>query len=180
MGDLLIIKRQKKFDPNFQKFFFCTSAAGTDPEREVFRHIHSTGKEIICTDSRRMHIAEMELEPGNWFILKRAKSEIIIHRAEDNSINFPNWKQVVPDCTDYLKTEFRATSTHPYSGVVMLLKRLPLKTGINYEYLNDLKGHEWDVYYSRENFKIIKFENVYSGLTALIMPMQLKYNGEDE
>ncbi|PKL40806.1 MAG: hypothetical protein CVV44_04140 [Spirochaetae bacterium HGW-Spirochaetae-1] len=180
MSDLIRLKK-KQF--NFDQVCFVASVIDLSLAeiKPVFRFICSTGKDIVATDAKRLFIAACEMPEGYYELIKRTKSEIILHKTE-TEVNFPNWQAVIPE-------KYETWTSHRYmpsireSSYARLSRKLPDQIGLSYRMLHELCvcGIFWKVFIPPEEsqYAPIPFEstsviNDRVLFKAFIMPLKLR------
>ena len=70
-----------------------------DSTKPIYTALFSDGKNVVCTDSRRLHCAEMgEFIPsGLYRVVKNSTSEIVLDDKSAPEGTFPDYRQVLTE-----------------------------------------------------------------------------------
>ena len=166
----------EKYHPLFSKLSFVLQARSTNDCREYMQILHIEEDKAICTDGRRLHIftGPIHLEPGDYNVITATKSQLVLTLTTDWT--FPDWKKIMPDKSEYKKTEgklnldyasLKKTELNELSRQYFAFIK---NTGclIDLTLFNDLSGYTWEVFYKAVD-KVVLFESSY--LTVVIAPM---------
>jgi hypothetical protein len=149
--------------------------AGKKEVREALKCVLYEGNTLVACDGKRLHILkDDELsgvfpEPGLYEIIV-AKDNTILRKKED--VKFPNYKQVIPETS---KTELKLViedDTLSISKAVIILGRLRVDWGINFDYVADLACDKWELTCDVEKSKGYKL--TAGNKIAVIMPIDMK------
>ncbi|MBP5530581.1 MAG: hypothetical protein J6Y54_00940 [Lentisphaeria bacterium] len=104
-----------KQDPISARFYMLDAAVARDDARQALKHIYCDGGNIVATNGKILVYTNNDeaLKPGFYDLVttgtgrdKRTKFvPVTDEKAKD--WHYPNWKMVVPDCTNCKKLEFR-------------------------------------------------------------------------
>lgn len=102
-----------RMHPLFKGLLWVAAARSNDETRYVLNHILVEREDlitrIVATDGRRLHVHTYDaglfdsdicddmLEAGLYEFIAKTKSALVVAKAEDTSLSYPNWRQVVPD-----------------------------------------------------------------------------------
>jgi hypothetical protein len=153
----------------------------TKPEMRVV-HVERTrsGSRLVCTDGRRLHIAEisMRIDEGEYEPVI-TKSSIIL-RGPLTDHTFPNWRRIMPPKsidkgTVNLDKASLGKNTGMSGSLSLVYSQILEKTGevMNIRYLDDLQKKEWTVLTQKEKLRPIVFQRNEGGkeIVAVIMPI---------
>ena len=107
-----------KQDPISARFYMLDAAVARDDARQALKHIYCDGGNIVATNGKILVYTNNDeaLKPGFYDLVttgtgrdKRTKFvPVTDEKAKD--WHFPDWKKVVPDCTDGKTLEFHGGS----------------------------------------------------------------------
>lgn len=173
---------EKKAGFFFDNLSFLLKARSEDSTRVALHRLHverEGDKDAvgICTDGKRMHIwndfPSGWIAPGNYRV-NQANTKMIVLQEVTYTIEFPNWKKIMPDKENKQSFPFdlegksiKKTEIVSFGKVVAKFT-LESKCAVNLSFLNDLSGHEWTVYYDEPDKAVLFLSET---LTAVIMPM---------
>lgn len=178
-----IVKTHAK-DHDFENAQFVIKAMSEDRTRPSMCVVHvertRSGSRMICTDGKRLHVAEITIRiaDGNYEPILTRSTVILKGPASDP--DFPNWRKIIP-----VKTIEKGTINLDKSalgknagmaGILSLIhSQVVSKTGevVNIRYLDDLQKKEWRMHSQEGKLKPILFQRSECGkdLVAVIMPM---------
>ena len=191
----------KKHHRDFESLHFASRAISTTLERANLQqlHIEQSGDDAgtstaVATDGSRMHIARgLEIEPGEYRVLSRTLSKLIIEPIAD-FIDFPEWKRIATrvNC-DVLLDEVHVLRNEPTRVARILAdiavsdyiaqRESPQVRRLDYRFLADLwTDNKWRVRASRTELSPVFFDTYHAnaggpglslpaGLSAVIMPL---------
>ena len=193
----------KKHHRDFEALHFVSRAISTTLERANLQqlHVERSGDDagtstVVATDGSRMHIARgLEIEPGEYRVLSRTLSKLIIEPIAD-FIDFPDWKRVSTrvNC-DVLLDEVHVLRNEPARVSRILAdiavsdyaaqRESPQVRRLDYRYIADLwTDNKWRVRASRTELGPVFFDTykasaggpgraLPAGLSAVIMPLSV-------
>ncbi|MCP4262795.1 MAG: hypothetical protein GY774_35600 [Planctomycetes bacterium] len=85
---------------DYNSLYWLTSVSGAKSDvRHHINTIHIDSGVAVKTDGSRLHVAclEGDFPDGDYEIIKRTKSEIVINLAEKEG-DWPEWERVFKDC----------------------------------------------------------------------------------
>ena len=103
-----------KQDPISARFYMLDAAVARDDARQALKHIYCDGENIVATNGKILVYTNNDeaLKPGFYDLVttgtgrdKRTKF-VPVTDEKAKEWNFPNWKQVVPNCTEGKTLEF--------------------------------------------------------------------------
>ena len=102
------------------RFFMLNAAVSKDDSRPALKHIYCDGDTIISTNGKIMvYTDNMEhLEKGYYDLAvtgngrNRKNSFVPFKKPKSEEWSYPNWKQVVPDCTKGKQLNFCSSSAY--------------------------------------------------------------------
>ena len=103
-----------KQDPISARFYMLDAAVARDDARQALKHIYCDGGNIVATNGKILVYTNNDeaLKPGFYDLVttgtgrdKRTKF-VPVTDEKAKEWNFPNWKQVVPNCTEGKTLEF--------------------------------------------------------------------------
>ena len=192
----------KKHHRDFEALHFVSRAISTTLERANLQqlHVERSGDDagtstVVATDGSRMHIARgLEIEPGEYRVLSRTLSKLIIEPIAD-FIDFPvEWKRIATrvNC-DVLLDEVHVLRNEPARVARILAdiavsdyiaqRESPQVRRIDYRFLADLwSDNKWRVRASRAELSPVFFDTYHAnaggpglslpaGLSAVFMPL---------
>lgn len=193
----------KKHHRDFESLHFASRAISTDVMRASLQqlHIEQSGDDAgtstaVATDGNRMHIARgLDLEPGEYRVLSRTLSKLIIEPIAD-FVDFPEWKRVSTrvNC-DVLLDEVNVLRNDPAHVARILAdiavsdyiaqRESPQVRRIDYRFLADLwTDNRWRVRAPHTELGPVFFDTYHAnaggpglslpaGLEAVIMPLSV-------
>lgn len=178
-----IVKKHAK-DHDFENTKFVLKAMSEDRTRPAMCAVHvertRSGSRLVCTDGRRLHVAEVTIRiaEGNYEPIL-TKSAVIL-KGPISDPDFPNWRKIIPvktieKGTINLEKSALGKNTGMAGSLSLIHSQVVSKTGeiVNIRYLDDLQKKEWRVLSQEGKLKPILFQRSESGkdLVAVIMPM---------
>jgi len=169
---------------DFENAQFVVKAISDDHSRPgiCLVHVERTrgGSRLVCTDGRRLHVAEikMRIGEGNYESIVTRSSVILKGPVEDT--DFPNWKRILPSKTIEKGTiNFEKAGLGKNAGMSgslsLIHSRVVAITGeiVNIRYLDDLQKTEWRLLSQDGHLKPLLFQRTQDGkdVMAIIMPM---------
>lgn len=105
-----------KQDPISARFYMLDAAVARDDARQALKHIYCDGGNIVATNGKMLVFTDNteQLKPGFYDLCttgtgRNKKTQFVpVTDEKSKDWNFPNWKQVVPDCTTCKHLEFHA------------------------------------------------------------------------
>ena len=103
-----------KQDPISARFYMLDAAVARDDARQALKHIYCDGENIVATNGKILVYTNNDeaLKPGFYDLVttgtgrdKRTKF-VPVTDEKAKEWNYPNWKQVVPNCTEGKTLEF--------------------------------------------------------------------------
>lgn len=169
---------------DFESTLFVLKALSDDRTRPSMCMVHAertrSGSRLVCTDGRRLHVAEISIRihEGNYEPVITRTS--IILKGPLSDPDFPNWRKIIP-----LKTiekgivNLEKAALGKNAGLIgslsLIHSQVVAKTGevVNIRYLDDLQKKEWRLLSQEGKLKPILFQRTEDGkdLIAVIMPM---------
>ena len=146
--------------------------------KPVFHYVHSTGKELYGTDSKSLHISNIEEKVGYYKVIFCKSNEVVLHYEGDVVFNipFPNCKALIDPLIKRSK-KITALSVPINTGLASTLYKiaryLDEKNGLDFDRLKYLRRGWYNIYNMGEN-QPIYFESKEKTHSALIMPIQMK------
>ena len=126
-----------KTESFFQELYWCLKARETDKNKPVFTGVYVDEENIVCSDSRRLHLISnhnVGLVSGLYEVIKYTKSEIVL--GDQIEGRFPPYKAVLKDIKE--KNEIKLScGSHDdlLSKNICLLSRAGVC--LNVEYVRD-------------------------------------------
>lgn len=170
-----------------EKINFVIAARSKDKIIPIFAYIYVDDENVVCTDSRRLHILKKEdftcffEKNGFYEVIKATKKEIILNYAGDvNEIGvFPNYNQVLWEKEDASKS-IEITFSEASAGAIAFYRIMhDLEFCLNPDFIYDAIGWtdaEWTVRRKESYMSSVIFES--GVMTAVIMPILVKNEGE--
>jgi len=171
---------------DYRASLFVLKAISDDETRPYLcvLHVEATrsGSRLVCTDGRRLHVAEIESKiPSGDYTAEATKQAVYLQESKAGLI-FPNWRKVVP-----AKAQEKGSIDFSNSGLgqkqnqcaqmSIVFHELMAKTGevVNLKYLDDLGKEEWRLYSQEEKHKALLFKREEAGKEsiAVIMPLEI-------
>lgn len=170
-----IIKKHKdESSLIFESFSFVTAIIDLkDDYKFIYRHLHSTGDEIVATNSRVLIIDKTKMDKGNFELLKRNRKQIWLHQSED--IIFPKYKKLLPTEKELKEsyTQIKYFQNHP-AHISRLIKTCHKEAGIDSNLLKYLNIYAWTAYIPQRANTAFVFK--CESKTVLIMPVRLRWD----
>ena len=100
MNEKETVITQVKNLKDYEKILFCMKAMGGKRNVLFTRYMHientRTGSRIVCTDGKRLHVANISIRipAGNY---QPEIKDNAVHFKNPSDIVFPSWKNVVPE-----------------------------------------------------------------------------------
>jgi len=96
--------------PLFRGLLWVSVARSGDDTRYALQHVHIEREglqtHIVATDGKRVHIHTFDpglldgditpIEDGNYEIVTKSAKNLVIARATDDELQFPNWRALMP------------------------------------------------------------------------------------
>ncbi len=103
-------------DPVAARYFMLEAAVARNDARQALRHIYCDGGHIVATNGKMLVFTDNteQLKRGFYDLCttgtgRNKKTQFVpVTDEKSKDWNFPNWKQVVPDCTTCKHLEFHA------------------------------------------------------------------------
>jgi hypothetical protein len=166
---------------NVQFVLKATSEDRTHPYTGMV-HVERTrsGSRLVCTDGRRLHVAEIAARIGEGEYLPVVTRTSVILKGPHFDGKFPNWRRIMPvktieKGTINLEKTALGKNTGLSGSLSIVYSQVVAKTGevVNIRYLDDLPKKEWKLMSQAGRLKPILFQRSEAGkeLFAVIMPM---------
>jgi len=172
--------------------FVLRARSKNEVRQQVFSLLYADEEKIVCTDSRRMHLADNPVfedkpifAPGLYEVVKNSGGEIALNLIpEHDAPQFPNYKQILNE-EQKEKATVKWNSMTGVSMAASILFRKVIESShyLNLDFVTDvLKPYDkkschlmFTVHY-KDDMSAVKFENSEDGrtLTALVMPIQVR------
>ena len=171
---------------DFESAQFVLKALSEDRTRPSMCLVHAertrSGSRLVCTDGRRLHVAEISIriQEGNYEAVLTRTS--IILKGPIPSPDFPNWRKIIPAKTIEKGTiNLEKAALGKNAGLIgslsLIHSQVVSKTGevLNIQYLDDLQKKEWRLLSQEGKLKPILFQRTEDGkdIVAVIMPMSV-------
>lgn len=170
MNEKEIIITQAKNPNDFGKILFCMKAMGGKQNVLFTRYMHientRTGSRIVCTDGKRLHVANvnMRIPAGNY---QPEIKDDIIRFNNPSDVVFPSWKNVVPEDIKFkgvinLEDIRNGTKSERDEKFSTVYCSFLFDTGmnVNLRFLRDLPCTKWKIFTHGGRNQFIKLENV--------------------
>jgi hypothetical protein len=178
-----IVKKNDK-DHDLENAQFVVKAISDDKSRPGICVVHvertRSGSRLICTDGRRLHIAEITTRIGEGNYEPIVTRSSVILKGPVPETDFPNWKRIMPaktieKGTINLEKAALGKNTSMSGSLSIVYSQVVAKTGevVNIRYLDDLQKKEWRILSQDGRLKPILFKRTVGDkeLIAVIMPM---------
>ena len=100
MNEKETVITQAKNPKDYGKIIFCMKAMGGKQNVLFTRYMHientRTGSRIVCTDGKRLHVANISIRISSGNYQPEIKDNAV-HFKNPSDIVFPAWKNVVPE-----------------------------------------------------------------------------------
>lgn len=156
----------------YKEFRFVLEAKSNDTIKSIFSYFwiqeDENKKIFICTDSRRLHLAEVntDMEIGAYEV-KKSGREYLLTKIEDPGGVFPEYKKLFPSIKD---CNLIPTSNFSYRVVANIIRGL--KTCfINYNYIEDIINHISPEIYIHKELETLPILFIDGTCKALVMPI---------
>lgn len=179
-------KARGSLNTNFNAIYHVASLVPKDDMKPVYQYIYSTGKEIVSTDSRSLHTAKVEMQPGFYLVVICTNRLVLLHYEGEKieGLTFPNYELVIPkDYESYSKKEIdfhpSIGGTGPSKAYTNIIRHITRKQiTIDFGRLRTFTG-QWDFYCNNDEsvtdiWKPFVFISKDQSRFALIMPMQIR------
>lgn len=183
-GKFIEIKGLRVGDINF-----IAKAQSDDETRYFMNFIYCEDSKLIATDGRRLHMMELsegEMEfhgfkPDTFYRFLKGTKTVCWLAEIDNSVEnmvFPNYKRVIPDKEDTVKTKFvnKSNKLFLYENLKNISKSLPDDAGLDIRYLFDLPKDRIFTVYVKKDIRAMALE--CDSLTAIVMPRSIDTDWE--
>lgn len=169
-----------KGDAFFDAIYFVLQARSTDDIKEVFTFLYVDDENIVCTDSKRLHLCSRkddflsDMEKGLYAVEKCTTKEITLIKVEQEFC-FPNYKQVIPSCDAEVIEEINLNHKEEISFSKSLYK-IYQKCFINYKFIKDISliGTFKVSFYGEKSPIIFESTDFPFYAMAVIMPIVIK------
>jgi hypothetical protein len=156
----------------FGDLSFVLRARSKDKIKPVFTLLCVTdldGQRIAaCSDSRRLHFAPCEFEPGLYEVVKSTSKEIILNLTDQEHGRFPDISKVIPTLDESWK-KILVSWNKPSNGARAMFILAKHGICINPKYIEDAVSDKTPVYVSAPNNPIFVVHG--SGAKAILMPI---------
>jgi len=170
MNEKETVITQVKNLKDYEKILFCMKAMGGKRNVLFTRYMHientRTGSLIVCTDGKRLHVANISIRipAGNY---QPVIKDYSIYFGTSKDIAFPAWKNVVPKDADYKgllqleginsgsKVERDERFTNIYCSFLF-------DTGfnVNVGYIKDLPTANWKIFTKKGRNNLVLLKNL--------------------
>jgi len=183
MNEKETVITQVKNLKDYEKILFCMKAMGGKRNVLFTRYMHientRTGSLIVCTDGKRLHVANISIRipAGNY---QPVIKDYSISFGTSKDIAFPAWRNVVPEDADYKgllqleginsgsKVERDERFTNIYCSFLF-------DTGfnVNVGYIRDLPTANWKIFTKtgRNNLVLLKNLKDEQNQFAVFVPL---------
>lgn len=164
----IIVSKAQHFK-DYKKLLFCMKAMGGKENVLFTRYMHientRSGSRIVCTDGKRLHVANIDAHiiAGNY--QPEIKDNCIVFRNPVNIV-FPSWKCIVPENvklkgTLNLKELGTGTKSERDEKFSSAYCSFLFDTGLNVNigFLKDLASAEWKIFTQNGKRKLVMLEN---------------------
>ena len=169
MNEKITVITRAKSRANYEKIVFCMKAMGNVASSLFTRYMHientRTGSRIVCTDGKRLHVANISVRipAGNY--QPELKDNCITFRNPADII-FPAWKNVIPEETvfkgtvslDGLTAGTKSERDEKFSAVYCSFLA-NAGFSVNMGFLKDLPSAKWNIFAQSGRKKLVKLEN---------------------
>jgi len=185
--------------PVFNDVKFLLKASSNDSiKKPVFQKVFIDTNEnnetvLVCTDSMRLHIIKdsfeffKDCENGLYDVIKNDAKEIVLNRYEKDDLQFPNYKQVIPEIVGSRLIEMPSKNISFFAGHIYksFYNTFPSSMGIivNTDFLHDayIKGEvmtvkfvdTYDLWLNKIYNSPIVISCKHDALISVIMPVTL-------
>jgi len=170
MNEKETVITQVKNLKDYEKILFCMKAMGGKRNVLFTRYMHientRTGSLIVCTDGKRLHVANISIRipAGNY---QPVIKDYSISFGTSKDIAFPAWRNVVPEDADYKgllqleginsgsKVERDERFTNIYCSFLF-------DTGfnVNVGYIKDLPTANWKIFTKKGRNNLVLLKNL--------------------
>lgn len=166
--------------------YMLNAALAKTDTRRALQHVYSDGATAVATNGKVLCYAPMDLPAGFYDIATagtgRNKATRFVPMTDSEELVFPNWKQVVPDCTKAVKTfDFAAGSEKVEREIFKLQFALAsFETGslIAQEYIDLMRKTELVYHVSVIDGMLPVVFDASGIFTLVVMPRREKDNTE--
>ncbi|MCR5622917.1 MAG: hypothetical protein K6G18_13845 [Treponema sp.] len=154
---------------DYERVLFCMKAMGRTAAATFVRYMHvenaRKGSRIVCTDGKRLHVANLSIRiPAGNYQPKATGSGICFGQPVETA--FPAWRNVVPEDAAFKgtmelgwpETGTRSEREEKFSRMYCALQS-DSGVSVNMGFLKDLPSAKWKVFARGGQKKLLMLEN---------------------